>query len=538
MPETVEAVLSPLLEEVIGPISDANPVGDDVSYDDDFLSLKDEVDQLSSVNPEGVDDGRILERCKLILGRKSKDLRVATYMALALARIGGYRGIDEGLTALKLLVEKYWEPMYPPIKRMRARQNALQFVAERLSDALPALTPTAGDREAIENSLQAVKELQTRVMELMGDQAPILSGLGRALEDTIRKIPAEVAKKAPTPATTVQDEGAKSAEPQAPDGEMPPTSTSPPPQPIPAASTDTDALEQVLTLAGFVREQKPSDSVSYRLARCALWDAISVEPNNEDGRTFFEDPPSHRMTYLNSLFDGQEWQTLLTVAEDAFHEPPYHFWLDLQRFVAAAMGGLGGEYEQAKRSVLLETAVLVQRVPSLPHLTFLDGTPFADPKTAFWLEETVAPVLTAGTSNGSSREDAKLEGRFDDAKKLASGGRLADAIQLLQDAIQQDGTRRGRFLLRLTMARLCMQASKPGIAGPILENLESEIEALTLHEWEPVLALEVWSQLHQCYGMLSADEARPQNQQDRVHEKAQRVFDRICHVDPARALER
>lgn len=537
MPETVEAVLSPLLEEVVGPITESNPVGDDVSYDDDFLSLKDEVDQLSSVNPEAVDDGRILERCRLILGRKSKDLRVATYMALALARIGGYRGIEEGLLGLKLLVETYWEPMYPPLNRMRARQNALQFAAERLSETLPGLKPAAGDREAIENSLQAVKELQAHVVELMGDFAPVLSGLGRALEDANRKIPKEApkeaAKRAPKLDSEKQDAVSSLPDSHSSAGESSPTdgpSTSPQ---MPSINTESDALEQVLKLAGFIREQKPFDPVPYRLARCALWDAIAVEPNNEDRKTFLENPPPHRMTYLNSLFDAQEWPTLLEEAESAFREAPFHFWLDLQRFIVGAMGGLGGEYEQAKDCVLLETAVLLKRVSSLPQLTFVDGTPFADPKTKFWLEEAVAPVLTSESSH-SAKEDEKLEARFREAGKHAAAGKLPAAIHVLQDGLHQDGTRRGRFLLRLAMARMCMQANKPAVASPILENLESEIEALTLHEWEPALALEVWSQLHQCYGMLNSDEA---GFQDHLEEKAQRVFARICHVDPARALE-
>ena len=544
MPDIVETTLSPLLEEVLEPITEANPAGEDVSYDDDFLSLKDEIDQLSSVSPEGVDYQSLSERSRFILGRKSKDLRVATYMSMALARMAGYRGIAEGLLALKHLVERYWDPMYPPLKRMRARQNALQFAAERLTDTLSGLKPTAEDHEAIENALQAARDLQALTTELMGEQAPVLSGLARALEDAHRKVPSGAPEQdrgagKPPHDTASTDSHQQAGSPTRPPAESPNrsseiSSASLPPSPAEIRS-ESEALEQVIGLAGFLRKQNPADPVSYRLARCVRWDAVVDEPTSEGGKTFFEDPAPHRITYLNTLLGDQDWQTLLDVAEDAFRESPYHFWLDLQRYVVAAMDGLGDRYEQAREAVLLETAVLVRRVHSLPQLTFLEGAPFADPKTRFWLEETVAPLLTSGSESGSAHADQKLEGSFDEARQLAAGGKLAEAIHSLQEGIQMDGTRRGRFIRRFNMARICMQAGKTAVACSILENLDSEIDAFTLHEWEPDLTLEVWSQLHQCYGMLTTDEASPQGG---LREKAQAVLVRICQVDPGRALDR
>lgn len=526
--------LSPLLEEVLGSITDANPVGEDISYDDDFLALKDEVDQLSSVSPEGVDFNRIVESCRMILSRKAKDLRVATYLAMALSRVDGYNGVLEGLLAQKLLVERFWEPMYPPVRRMRARQNALQFAAERLSDLMPSLTPRADDRESIERSLEAVKELQAFTTEKMEDQAPILSGLKRALEDAQRKLPGKSAEKAPKPQQVGQDGAPERTASTVSESAASPHASSVAPAAA-AVQTESEALEQVLGLAGFLREQSPFDPVSYRLARIVRWDPVVTEPTNQSGKTLFHDPPPHRLTYLNTLLDDQDWKTLLEVAESAFREAPYHFWLDLQRFVVSALEALGEEYEQAKESVLLETALFIRRAGSLPRLTFAGGTPFADSKTKFWLDDVVAQVLASG--QGSSRsavDDKKLEEQFEAASRLAAGGKLGEAMGVLQNGIQQDGARRGRFLRRFNMAQICMQADKPSIACPILENLETEIESFNLDEWEPELALEVWSRLHQCYDLLRSDESVAQ---DRVQENAERVFARICQVDPARALE-
>jgi type VI secretion system protein VasJ len=370
----------------------------------------------------------------------------------------------------------------------------------------------------------AVKALQAFTTEVMGDLAPVWSGLGKALEDAQRRVP----KEAPAPAQPGLPEDGAVAPPA--EGRISSPSALSPASDL---KNESDALEAIVGVAGFLREQTPANPISYRLDRVARWDAVVAEPSNEGGKTFLEDPATHRLTYMNSLVDSKDWKTLLQTAEDAFTESPLHFWLDLQRFVATALDGLGEEYEGAKQTVLLETAVLLKRVRSLSQLAFRSGTPFANPKTRFWLEDTVAPVLASDSGNASAVNDERLSEQIEAAKRLGADGKLSEAIGLLQDGLQQEGTRRGRFLRRLGMANVCMQASKPTIACPILESLEAEIDTLALNEWEPALALEVWSQLHQCYGLLLAGDS---GSQEPTREKAQRVFGKICEIDASRAL--
>lgn len=523
MADAPEALFSPLIEEVAGPISDSDPVGVDVSYDDDYLSLKDQVDQISSVNPEGVDYDQIIEDCRRILAEKSKDLRVATYLALALARTARFRGVMEGILVQKELVERYWEPAYPPVKRMRARQNAFQFIAERLSDSVQGFSVGADDRPYIEEAQEALKVLQAFTMEAMGDQAPVWSGLSKALSDALRKAPKAKEEAAPKD-DAVSTNGAAAAAPAA----AAPVSTRA------EIAGRSDAVERVLAAARYLRTETPADPLPYRLTRSILWDGITSEPVNRSGATLFEDPLPHRLTYLNTLSDSKDWKTLLQTAEDAFCEAPLHFLLDLQRFIVAAMEGLGGEYTSAKRAVITETALLLKRVSALPQLTFVNGMPFADAQTKFWLDDVVMPVLASESGGASSSDDQELTAQFDEAKRLAAGGDVGKAIGSLQDGMRNDGSGRGRFLRRFQMAQICMQAGKPEVACSILEKLDSELEAHSLGEWEPGLAVDVWSRLHQCYGLLSTDDEAAAA---RIRERARRVFARICEANPAKALE-
>lgn len=528
---------SPLLEEAAAPLSGDGSAGTDISYDDDFLALKDEVDQLSSANPEGVDYDRIVERCRRILGSKSKDLRVSTYMALALSRTSGYEGIMDGIRVQNTLVERYWEALFPPLRRMRARQNAFQFMAERLTDALTGLKPKVEDRPFIEESLNAVKSLQAFTMDVMGDEAPVLSGLSRALEDALRKSPKDPKGAQGDPQMPADQPTAPAAATSQPstdgvDGGAAAGAATPLGDEV---KTLSGALDRVLALAGFLHEQAPTDPASFRIARSVQWDPIDTEPSNQAGRTLFQDPPPHRITYFNTLFDGKDWKTLLEETENTFREAPYHFWLDLQRFIVAALEGLGTGYERARDAVVLETALLMRRVPTLSQLTFMGGAPFADAKTKFWLDDTVATILAGDSGDGTAATDAELSGHFDEAKKLAAAGKLSAALNLLQEGLRHDGARRSRFHRRLQMASLCMQADKPAVARPILEQLESDVDTFELEEWEPGLAMEVWNQLHTCYEMLARNDEKDQ---DSIQRDIKRVFDRICRLDATRALER
>ncbi|HMB89415.1 MAG TPA: type VI secretion system protein TssA, partial [Rhodothermales bacterium] len=475
------------------------------------------------------------ETCQMLLGQKAKDLRVSTYLAMALARTEGFRGILEGLRAQEVLVEGYWEAMHPALRRMRARGNAFQFMVERLTEAAEEQEPTAGDKEAIEGALEVLQSVQAFTMEAMGEDAPVLSRLKKALEAALRKVPKPKPAAPPTPAapTATASQPSPAATAQAPATASHAATSAPA---VAEPQSATDALGSVMTLAGFIHEQAPTNPSAYRLARTVRWDALQEEPNNQQGKTMLEDLAPHRLTYLNNLVEEADWATLLNVAENTFKELPYHFLLGLQRFVVMAMDGLGAPYQAAKEAVLIETAMLLKRIPGLPRLTFMNGLPFADNATQFWIEQTVEPVLASGKGEGgmSEGDDKVLAEQHDEAKKLFAEGKLREALGVLQTGARQDGSPRSRFPRRFYMALLCMQGNQPVIACPMLEDLDQEIERYSLASWEPDLALEVWTHLHRCYELLKGDENAPQ---DGIDDRARRIFAKICQIDVTRALK-
>ncbi|HEV2331435.1 MAG TPA: type VI secretion system protein TssA [Verrucomicrobiae bacterium] len=102
-------------EELLKPISEEKPCGEDLSYDAGFQELETLVKgkpetQFSAAEPP---DWKLLrERC-LELWERSKDLRVATTLSLAVLKTDGLPAFRESLAVVKGLLEGQWDVCYP-----------------------------------------------------------------------------------------------------------------------------------------------------------------------------------------------------------------------------------------------------------------------------------------------------------------------------------------------------------------------------------------------------------------------------------------
>ncbi len=105
------------VEELLNPISAESPCGQDVSYDPKFLALdalvagKAETQFSAAEEP---DWKAVRDACLELFGR-SKNLRVAVTLCLALLKLEGSSGLRDGLTLLKGLLERYWLDFYPKL---------------------------------------------------------------------------------------------------------------------------------------------------------------------------------------------------------------------------------------------------------------------------------------------------------------------------------------------------------------------------------------------------------------------------------------
>ncbi len=102
-------------DELLKPISDEKPCGEDLSYDQGFQELEGIMrgKPETQFSPAEDPDWKLLrERC-LELWSRSKDLRLATALSLAALKMDGLPALREGLSLLKGMLERYWDSCFP-----------------------------------------------------------------------------------------------------------------------------------------------------------------------------------------------------------------------------------------------------------------------------------------------------------------------------------------------------------------------------------------------------------------------------------------
>ncbi len=518
MADALDPLTTPRIEAIRAPIPGDAPAGVDMTYEDDFQALKAQVDALGAATGD-VDFGAIVDLATTILTERSKDLTVASYLTLGLTRTAGYAGIAEGLAATRALVEGFWDQAFPPPRRMRGRQAALQFVAERASTWIQTERATPDDRQSLAHAEAEASALQAFATEAMGDDAPAFSGLVREVREQIRRLP----KPEPEPVADAEPSSDPSAAPRPVDAAPAPTPASASPTGADVAfTTAKEAGLVVMKVAQFYREADPLDAVPFSLVRAVRWGAVAGTPPS--GR--IPPPLAARRDALAGMATAGNHAVLVREGEASFQQSPFHFWLDLQRLVATALQALGPPAAAAHTAVVDATAALVRRVPALPSATFQDGTAFADPLTRAWLDEVAAPAGAIVPREESASADAIQE-----ARTQAAGGDVPGAVAGLMAGA---GAPRDAFERRVAAAEMCLGAGRPDVGLALLDEADDALRAHRLDVWDPTAASAALRLLYTCATALQASAPAPRKAA--LAERADDAFARLARLDPALAM--
>jgi type VI secretion system protein ImpA len=102
-------------EDLLKPISPEKPCGDDLSYDPSFQELETIMRGKPETQFSPAEDPnwkQLKERC-LELWARSKDLRLATTLSLAVLKTEGLPAFREALALIKGLIDRHWDTVHP-----------------------------------------------------------------------------------------------------------------------------------------------------------------------------------------------------------------------------------------------------------------------------------------------------------------------------------------------------------------------------------------------------------------------------------------
>jgi type VI secretion system protein VasJ len=469
------------------PIRPDQPSGVDVHYDPLFDQLQTEIDRSALPSLAGVVDWeKVVALGADILSQKSKDLQVAGYLAVGLIHTRGIDGLALSLKIFRDLLEHHGAGLFP--QRPRGRLRSIEWWLEKSEVALRLSEDTIFDAvqmDLMEENLYKVGQL---LEELLPD-APSLQVLSGFLQRAARSKSTDNLKTTDNPETTdnlkTTDNletvvaAAKAEEPMAEKQEIEPAMAEH------RAAAQFDALgaveaglQRLQEAAAFLRDQDIANPLAYRFSRMAAWLGVTELPTSNDGLTLLAPPNCQLKNQLSELQHGGDARFLLQAVEGQLSQ--HIFWLDLNRLAAEALSGLGAG--QAAAVVGQETALLLQRLPGLDRLAFADGTSFAGEETRHWLTKfqlcgrsstIISPRITA--ANSQLEQNVSMSSEMDTARALIDEGQAVEALNLLQERLQNGKSERERLQWRLAFSRVLIDAGQTRFAIPILQHVVSDI---------------------------------------------------------------
>jgi type VI secretion system protein ImpA len=178
-------------------------------------------------------------------------------------------------------------------------------------------------------------------------------------------------------------------------------------------------------------------------------------------------------------------------------------------------------------------------LPELLDAMLLDDTPAANPETKNWLhslgnptqrpeseEEVDAAEELSSHRNGTPTWLVPALDANSRAKDALAAGRAEEAFAILRSELLKQRSGRRRFRRTMQMVELAIAAGKDEIAQPLLEDIASAIENHKLDAWEDPeqMASDLTKLMRYSKKIQSSSSER------------QKLFERICRLDPVKAL--
>lgn len=244
----------------VDPIPGDKPAGGSARYEPEFEQLEAEISKLG--NPAGgeVRWPQVVELARSILAGKSKDMLVAAYYSFGLMQQQGLQGLLEGIKTLNGMCQTHWEGLFPEMRRLRARDSALDWLIDRVTAQLEK-SPAGPDEGPVLQQTVAVWEAMAAFvnpkLETPNPKLPAFSralasaGAGQAAADTA----AGGGEVAGTQTTTTQ----AAAGPAGP------------------ITNRKVAFERLREVAEFLKRTEPHSPVAYLVNRAIKWGDMSLE---------------------------------------------------------------------------------------------------------------------------------------------------------------------------------------------------------------------------------------------------------------------
>ncbi len=191
--------------EVLAPLSAQSPCGEDLSFSPEF----DRIQEARREDDPTVDYGEwqttlkqadwkaVVDTCADLLARRSKDLRLAAWLAEGMVKTGGLRGLAEGMETNAHLLERFGRQIHPQPEDgdQERRIGTLSWFAARMAQLARQIPLTAAQGYSL-NDYEAARLFQLQLQRnpdvaLDGDDKLTLEQFAAAVAKTDKALYAQ-----------------------------------------------------------------------------------------------------------------------------------------------------------------------------------------------------------------------------------------------------------------------------------------------------------------------------------------------------------
>jgi len=499
----------------VNPISEDLPVGEDPRYTDIFSKLKAEVEKKSEVDFE-----KIKNLAESILKESAKDIRVVSYLIMALSRLDGLVGLAEGMTIFNELINQFGESLIPT--KSKARLSAIRwFQQDKILTFAQAATGSVLLEDA-EGALEAYDALFANFTRL-ADEPMSWPDLKKWLDAQKQKL---------TPSQSAPSKSAQSDSENAQIEKSRPVASSKNESSVQVVSGQSGIgsskqYDQTLkALLLYFREQAQYSKM-FGVACACQWGGVKLPPN-ENGKTRLPAPRDASLNRIRNAIDNEQWQEGLIACMDAFMEPSGQFLLEIVKS-ASDCARQAGE----KETVLViesNVKILISRLPKLQQLKFENDDPFVSSTVSAWLEQ----MNEASSNRESSGEGVSINSLLGQAREAMTNDGIQAAFSWLSN--RPVHSRMQMVQIDFCKAQLCIEQGRSDLALPILLRLENEVEQLQLISVAPDFAMQVWRGLYRLQKDRLANIEQESSRVDTENHIA-RLQSLMCTTDVASAMQ-
>jgi len=488
----------------------SSPEGEDPRYSDGFVAIKQEIDKLADTDYQLVIDEAIS-----ILTNEAKDLMVAGYLILGLVYLEGVKGLIIGLQVYVQLLENYFDSSFP--QKINSKVTAISW----LNNNKLLFYLESNEAPLEEYQLDEISELVSKLNSLVKNGFAEHDDIS-APEITIVKPWLEKNKKL-LKDKKQKEQSIQQAKAQSSSGSG---STGGANASLGLIQSDNDVLKAINTLSKYLISSEQYIK-AIGISRSINW-SIAALPVNDNGKTKLPAPRKTGLNTIKQLVAKGDHKNALIQSEAMMFEPGGNFLLDLQFLSFTAAKNM--QREDVSKYIALQTSLLLQRLPGIESLKFNDDTPFVQPDAKIWLDE-VSAMGGGGTSLQLELDEA-LDKTIEQAREIAESKNLQEGLAVF--ANYNAYSEKQRFKMKLQMAIMCMEANRPEMALPVLDDLCDNAEQFSLAMWDSTLHILLLKNTQNAIrGMIATA-----NEDDKILYETRLVSlsNQICKTDIQQAL--